>query len=159
MRTQVKGYFDVRQYNDKKPREQWKLKGDDETIGFGFTTTEPGEFAEFARQYEAKDGATAYRVNFKIGGRCQWFGPDGRRIDRPTNAELEADRWECVIDYNVLHGAEGSKEARGYWVNAIQCKKVGRYEFAPMTDIDDVTPAAPTATATGQPEQFGEPPF
>lgn len=148
----LKGWFDVRQYNEKKPREQWKIKGDDETIGFGFTTEDPGDFAEFARQYTNKDGKTAYRVNFKIGGRCQWFAANGERIDRPTNSELEADRWLVNLDYTALHGKEGTKEARGYWVNAIQAVKVQRYEFAPMEVATAPFPAVETAAADTAPQ-------
>jgi len=130
------GYFDVRTYNEKKPRDQWKIKGEDEAIAFSATMSYlPEAFKEFAKEYTDKDGNTRYRVTFKIGSRCEWFDAKGKQVEKPKNEELDGDRYEVNIYYNTLHGEPGTKQARGYWADAIQWHKVARVSFAPMAGI------------------------
>lgn len=66
----LEGYFDVKIYQEGKPREQWRTKSDDDNITFGFITREAGEFSQFAKQFTNKDGEQMHRVTFKIGRNC-----------------------------------------------------------------------------------------
>lgn len=131
-----KGFFDVRIYAEGKQREQLKIKGDDETVFFvaRFKAGEvPAGLEQFATGYTAKDGTEHARLKFKVGTRTAWYGADGKKMNRPTNADLEADRYECNIDFVAIEpDPKNPKKACGLWVNAIQAARIEHYEFAPM---------------------------
>lgn len=137
--TNIKGFFDVRVYAEGKQREQLKLKSDDETVYFTarFKAGDvPAGLEQFATAYTAKDGTEHARVKFKVGSRAAWYGPDGAPCARPTNTELEADRWQVSLDFvNIPADPKNPKKACGLWVNAIQAMRLERYEFAPMTQV------------------------
>lgn len=143
MTNRITGYFDTRIYNEKKERSAWKIKGEDETIAFTATFGEgylPSDLSEFAKEYESK-GQKRYRVSFKVSSRCVWFDAKGTQVAKPSNELLDGKKYEVMIDYNVLHGAEGTKEARGYWANAIQYREAQAYVFAPMDGAAEVPQA------------------
>lgn len=130
----LKGYFDTKVYNEKKTRDQWKTKGEDETISFTCSFEDsklPQMFVDYGKPYTSKNGDNMVRVTFKIGSRCRWFNEQGQSTDKPLNETLDG-KYEVNIDFVTLHGKEGTKEARGYWVNAIQFKKCEAFQFAPM---------------------------
>ena len=133
----LKGFFDVRIYTEGKQLEQLKIKGDVETVFFvaRFKAGEvPAGLEQFAVGYTAKDGTEHARLKFKVGTRAAWYGADGKKMERPTNADLEADRYECNIDFVAIEpDPKNPKKACGLWVNAIQAARMERYEFAPMT--------------------------
>ena len=144
MTNRITGYFDTRIYNEKKERSAWKFKGEDETIAFTATFADaslPRDLSEFAREYESK-GSIRYRVIFKISSRCVWFDEKGHPVAKPSNELLDGKKYEVQIDYNTLHGAEGTKEARGYWANAIQYREAQAYVFAPMDGSAEVPQVA-----------------
>ena len=132
----LKGFFDVRMYAEGKQREQLKMKSDDETIYFvaRFKAGDvPAGLEAYATAYTAKDGSEHARLKFKVGTRAAWYAADGKKMDRPTNADLEADRYECNIDFVAIEkDPKNAKKASGLWVNAIQAARMERYEFAPM---------------------------
>lgn len=157
----LKGFFDVRIYAEGKTREQQKLKSDDETVYFlaRFKSGEvPAGLEQFATNYTAKDGTEHARVKFKVGTRAAWYGVNGKKMDRPTNADLEADRYECNIDFVAIEpDPNNPKKACGLWVNAIQAARMERYEFAPMTGYtmpftdDDPAQGVPQDTTKADP--------
>lgn len=144
--NKLQGWFDVKIYNDRKPREEWKLRGDDENIAFTTTLEDPGAFAKFAKPYE-RDGKIYYRVTFKIGPKARWYDENAHEIARPSNAELDGEKFEVRIQYREVIPAPGNDKApRGYWVNSIQIQKVNVnpfQAFAAVSAADEV--AAPAA--------------
>ena len=125
------GFFDVREYRENTPREQQRMKGDDQNITFTTTFEQcPQALAEFAKPYE-KDGKTYYRVSFKISPKCRWFDGNAQPVDRPTNAELDGQRYEVRVQYNTLRPSNPNdqKAARGYWANCIQYQRVNDNPF------------------------------
>lgn len=142
----LQGWFDVKVYNDRKPREEWKLKGDDENIAFTTTLEAPGAFNKFAKICE-KDGKTYYRITFKIGPKARWYDGNAHEIERPSNAELDGVKFEVRIQYREVIPEPGNDKApRGYWVNSIQMQRVDInpfQAFAPGFIADEV--AAPAA--------------
>lgn len=136
--NKLTGYFDVKEYNAKKPREQWKTKGNDEVISFGVIFKEcPAEFEKYAKEYQNKDGEKRYAVKFKIGSKCRWFDKRAKNVERPTNDSLHNKRFECQLMYNQLDGDPSQKEASGYWVNAIQFSEYVENPFSSWVAYDE----------------------
>lgn len=157
----LKGFFDVRIYAEGKQREQLKIKGDDETVFFvaRFKAGDvPAGLEQFAVGYTAKDGTEHARLKFKVGTRAAWYGADGKKMDRPANADLEADRYECNIEFVAIEpDPANTKKACGLWVNAIQAMKLERYEFAPMTDSFAPQPVQPAPKSNGSAPEDEDP--
>lgn len=129
----VRGYFDVKQYDARKSREERKIKSDSETIGFG-VSYDANEIPEDLKRYahEGKDGR--FFVTFKIGKNARWYDEKGIIMKRPTNADLDGRLCEANIVYATLNGNPESREACGYWVNDIQFREVQRVKFGAMDD-------------------------
>lgn len=124
----IKGYFDVREYNAKKPRAERTIKGNDTTITFDvlYAAEElPECVAKHARAYE-KNGEQRYCVKFKVSSGTKFFEKKNGNvvaIDRPDNTELDGKRFECCIDFRELNGDPTKMEACGYWVNGLLIKE------------------------------------
>lgn len=126
------GWFDVREFRENTPREQQRMKGDDQNITFTTTFEQcPQALAEFAKTYTDANGVTRYRVGFKISPKCRWFDGNAQPVARPTNAELDGVRYEVRVQYNTLRPANPNdpKAARGYWANCIQFQMVNDNPF------------------------------
>lgn len=150
----LKGYFDVKVYNAKTARESWKTKGDDETISFNSTfATCPIAFQKYAKTYTNKDGETRFAVQFKIGVKARWFDEFAKATTKPTNADLDKVKFEVQMEYNQLDGDAAQKEASGYWVNAIQFKKVVENPFSSWETADAAPQYVAQPTAAPQPTE------
>lgn len=151
------GWFDVREYRENTPREQQRMKGDDQNITFTTTFDQcPQALAEFAKPYTDNSGTNRYRVSFKISPKCRWFDGNAQPVDRPTNAELDGVRYEVRIQYNTLRPANpnDAKAARGYWANCIQYQRVNDNPFEAFAPQPMVShPAAPAYQPQPQPAQ------
>lgn len=139
------GWFDVRVYNERIPRENWKIKGEDDNIAFTvtFSTADPQavQFVNHGKPYADANGNTRLRVNFKIGARCRWFNENAQPVAKPSNIDLDGKQFECVIQYNELDGdPTNPKSPRGYWANAIQFREVVTNPFAAMAGAATVPP-------------------
>lgn len=155
----VKGYFDVREYNAKKVRTERTMKADDATITFDVVfdgQNLPEQVAKHAKSYE-KDGQTRFIVKMKISKTAKWFEQVNGHVTnvaRPTNADLDGKRFECCLDFRELNGDPNKQEACGYWVNGILFKEDAGDMFA---DLNDPQPDEPskqqqeeTAEAAGE---------
>ena len=135
----VKGYFDVREYNAKKVRTERTMKADDATITFDVVfdgQNLPEQVAKHAKAYE-KDGQTRFIVKMKISNKAKWFEQINGHVtsvSRPTNAELDGKRFECCLDFRELNGDPSKQEACGYWVNGILFKEDAGDMFADLND-------------------------
>ena len=150
------GWFDVKVYNERIPRENWKIKGEDDNIAFTVTlsTTDPQavQFVNHGKPYADANGNPRLRVTFKIGARCRWFNENAQPVGKPANVELDSKQFECVIQYNELAGDPANpKSPRGYWANAIQFREVVTNPFASMPG------AAPVPLMPQQQPQYQQP--
>lgn len=133
----ITGWFDVKIYNDRVSRENWKLKGEDDQIAFTTTfeaaSPEAQQFAAHGKPYTDNNGNNRVRVTFKIGGRCRWFNEAAQPVEKPSNSELDGKRYEVSIQYNELAADPANpKKPRGYWVNAIQFREADTNPFTAM---------------------------
>lgn len=144
------GWFDVREFRENTPREQQRMKADDQNITFTTTFDQcPPALAEYAKQYTDANGNAKWRVPFKISSKCRWFDGSAQPVARPTNAELDGVRYEVRVQYNTLRPANPNdpKAARGYWANCIQFQMVSDNPFeafAPQPMVSSPQPAQPT---------------
>jgi hypothetical protein len=148
------GWFDVKVYNERIARENWKLKGEDDQIAFTVTfaagDTAAVPFAAHGKPYTDNGGNNRVRVTFKIGGRCRWYDENAQPVEKPTNAELDGKRYEVSIQYNELAVDPAKQKApRGYWVNAIQFPEAETNPFAAMGTAT-VGFAAPTQPVSAE---------
>lgn len=139
------GWFDVKVYNERIARENWKMKGEDDQITFTVTfaagDTAAVPFAEHGKPYADGSGNPRLRVNFKIGTRCTWYDEQAQPIAKPSNSQLDGRQYECVIQYSTLDGdPTNPKSPRGYWANAIQLREVQRNPFTVMPGAAPVPP-------------------
>lgn len=142
------GWFDVKVYNERIPRENWKIKGENDNIALKVTlsSTDPQavQFEKHGKPYVDANGNPRLRVAFKIGARCRWFDENAQPVGKPANIELDGKRFECVIQYNELAGDPANpKSPRGYWVNAIQIREVVTNPFTAMPGAAPVPPMPP----------------
>lgn len=143
----IQGWFDVKIYNERVSRENWKMKGEDDQIAFTATfeagSHEAQQFAAHGKPYTDGNGSQRVRVTFKIGGRCRWYDGQAQPVQKPANADLDGKRYEVSIQYNELAADPANpKKPRGYWVNAIQFREA---DSNPFTAMDGGAAAAPVA--------------
>lgn len=159
----ISGIFDCRKYDQsgKKQHDQREMLADSDNITFSalfpanqvpevFTTN--GTLDDFARPKTSKrERETAERegreavldvvsVKFKIGSNCKWFDRFAKPMSRPTNAELEANRFDVQLDFTKKEkDATNPLKPSGYWVNAIMIKPIENNPFTEQAfDNDEV---------------------
>ena len=114
-----------------------------------------GQLDEFARPKASKRErlaaeaekrqavADVVAVKFKIGANVRWFDEHAKPCDRPTNVELEANRWNVQIDFaRKEKDTANPLKPSGYWCNNIMVEKVENNPFAgqAFSPIDDPEP-------------------
>lgn len=161
MTNQLTGYFDVRVYNERVAKENWKLKGNEDNITFGVSLAadDPGikDFTEFGKPYTDRNGNQRVRVNFKIGNRCRWYDEQAQPMEKPDNADLDGKKYEAVIQYNTLSADPSNPmEPRGYWVNQIQIREVMQNPFSAMGGAPVTATVSPTPPTGEVPPMFTE---
>ena len=149
----MSGIFDCRKYDStgKKQHDQREMMADTDNITFSalFMTDQVPECFKVngetdpllrpkttrkereAALCEGREAvADAVAAKFKIGASCKWFDKFGKPCDRPTNVELEANRWNVQIDFTRKEKDESKPlKPSGYWVNAIMVAKVENNPF------------------------------
>ena len=160
------GIFDCRKYDQsgKKSHDQREILADTENVTFSalFPINDVpevfmvnGKLDEFARPRVSKRERLAAQaenrepvedvvaVKFKIGASTRWFDEHAKPCDRPTNTELEANRWNVQIDFarKEKDTAQPLKPS-GYWCNNIMVEKVENNPFAgqAFSPIDEPDP-------------------
>lgn len=159
---EITGWFDVRIYNERISRENWKIKGEDDQISFTATfdaaSKEAAQFAAHGRPYTDGNGNQRVRVTFKIGVRCRWFDETAQAVPRPRNADLDGKKFEVSIQYNEIAADPNNPKApRGYWVDAIQFREAVTNPFTAMTGA--VAPVFSPRTQFQQPNGAMPPMF
>lgn len=70
-------------------------------------------------------------VKFKIGANCKWFDKFAKPCARPTNAELEANRYNVQIDFTrKAKDPSNPLKPSGYWANAIMISPIDSNPFS-----------------------------
>lgn len=148
------GFFGVRIYKEGTPKENQKIKSDDEQIEFNVVyAAEPEKFARFAKKYQNKEGEDRWRVTFKIGTNARWFDGAAQPINKPLNADLDGKRWDVRIQgVEIVPDDMSGKSARGYWVNAIQVSEHVDNPFTAFSGGVAMTPDNITAAEEVLPE-------
>jgi len=167
------GIFDCRKYDQsgKKTHDQRELLANTDNVTFSalFPINEVpevflinGQLDEFARPKVSKRERLAAQaenrqpvedvvsVKFKIGQNVRWFNEHAKPCDRPTNVELEANRWNVQIDFaRKDKNAADPLKPSGYWCNNIMVEKVENNPFAgqAFAPIDDPEPEEEAAQA------------
>lgn len=158
----IYGWFDVKVYNDRQPRENWKLKAESDNIAFTATfdaaSPEAAQFAAHGKPYTDKSGNDRVRVTFKISGRCRWYDEDAQQVEKPCNSDLDGKLYEVCIQYNELDGDPANpKSPRGYWANAIQFREAETNPFNAMGTPTIGFSAPPQPLSAEIPPAFGNP--
>lgn len=80
-------------------------------------------------------------VKFKIGANCKWFDKYARSCARPTNEELEKNRYMVQLDFTKKEKdlAQPLKPS-GYWVNSIMINPIEANPFAGQAFEEDNNP-------------------
>lgn len=150
----ISGIFDCRKYDQsgKKQHDQREMLADGDNVTFStlFPANQvpdmfkkaDGTLDEFARpktskrEREAaqKEGREAVNdvvnVKFKIGSNCKWFDRFAKPCERPTNAELEANRYDVQMDFTKKEkDLANPLKPSGYWVNAIMIRPIENNPF------------------------------
>ena len=126
------------------------------------------KFDEFARPKASKREREAAKaenrepvcdvvsVKFKIGANCKWFDKYARPCARPTNAELESNRYMVQLDFTKKEKdlAQPLKPS-GYWVNSIMINPIEANPFAGQAFEEDNDPEnePPVNTPAAAPAQ------
>lgn len=168
----ISGIFDCRKYDQsgKKAHDQREMLADTDNVTFSAlfpigqvpeVFMKDGKLDEFARPKSSKrEREAAARENraaiedvvnakFKIGANCKWFDRFGKPMTRPTNAELEATRWDVQIDFAKKDkDTSNPLKPSGYWVNAIMVRPQEQNPFSGQEfdrqEIDDEPEPEPT---------------
>ena len=182
------GIFDCRKYDQsgKKTHDQRELLADTDNVTFSalFPINEVpeiflinGQLDEFARPKVSKrerNAAEAEKrqavedvvaVKFKIGASTRWFDEHAKPCDRPTNTELEANRWNVQIDFaRKEKDTANPLKPSGYWCNNIMVEKVENnpfagHAFSPIDDPDPEEEAEPAEQAATTEQKHDDLPF
>lgn len=173
----ISGIFDCRKYDQsgKVPHDQRPLLADTDNVTFSalipidqvpevFMVN--GELDTFARPKASKrerEAAAAegrepvcdvVSIKFKIGANAHWFDKFAKACDRPTNAELEANRYNVQIDFTRKEkDASNPLKPSGYWVNNIMISKLEANPFEGQAFEAEANPSASAAPTTADPEE------
>lgn len=154
--NKVEGYFDCRIYNATKPREQWLLKGDNDTISFIVSRADNLEFAgENIKAYTDKNGTARQLVRVKVSSNCRFYDEHKNQVPRPTIKALDGKRFECYINGTDLGKNNGQMKANGLWASAILFKEVQIDDFSNIDFGDEPVPQQPQQPVLQQPQQQG----
>lgn len=96
------------------------------------------------------------RVKFKIGANCKWFDKYARPCARPTNAELEKNRYMVQLDFTKKEKDPAQPlKPSGYWVNSIMINPIEANPFAGQAFEEDNDPEnePPVNTPAAAPAQ------
>lgn len=178
------GRFNCKAYDQtgKLTFDQRKMLADTDNISFGvifpinkvpecfmvngkldeFCTPKASKAERERAQAEGREAvADVVTVRFKIGANCKWHGADEQPIARPTNAELDANRWNAVIAFTRKEKVAGKPlSPSGYWANGIMVEKVDENMFVGKGFATPAAPSAPaTVDPTADPDNDGDLPF
>lgn len=150
----IGGIFDCRAYDQsgKLTHDQRKMLADTDNVTFSALIPidqvpdmfKPGgQLDELVRAKASKKEREAaiaqgreavldvVSVKFKIGANAKWFDKFAKPCARPTNAELEANRYNVQIDFTrKAKDPSNPLKPSGYWVNNIMISPIESNPFS-----------------------------
>lgn len=150
----MSGIFDCRAYDQsgKLTHDQRKMLADTDNVTFSaFIPIDQvpdmfkpgGQLDEYAKPKSSKKEREAAKaenreavlnvvgVKFKIGANAKWFDKFAKPCARPTNAELEANRYNVQIDFTrKAKDPSNPLKPSGYWVNNIMISPIESNPFS-----------------------------
>ena len=123
--------FDCREYKEGVKRENRKMLPNGSKIS-AFAVVDKAQLPSvmpihntFCKAILDEDGAETgkYFLKFKINPESKYFVTQvasGKKISFPPYDKIDGRRFICNILFNIVEGAEGTKEARGNYINVIQ---------------------------------------
>lgn len=123
--------FDCREYKDGVKRENRKMLPNGSKIS-AFAVVDKAQLPSampihntFCKAIldENGDETGKYFLKFKINPAGKYFVTQvasGKKIAFPVYDKIDGRRFICNILFNIVEGAEGTKEARGNYINVIQ---------------------------------------
>ena len=148
------GIFDCRAYDQsgKLAHDQRKMLADTDNVTFSALIPidqvpdmfKPGgQLDEYAKPKSSKKEREAAKaenreavmdvvsLKFKIGANARWFNKNAKPMQRPTNAELEANRYNVQIDFTrKAKDVSNPLKPSGYWVNNIMISPIESNPFS-----------------------------
>lgn len=148
------GIFDCRAYDQsgKLTHDQRKMLADTDNVTFSALIPidqvpdmfKPGgQLDELVRAKASKKEREAaiaqgrepvldvVSVKFKIGANAKWFDKFAKPCARPTNADLEAKRYNVQIDFTrKAKDPSNPLKPSGYWVNNIMISQIESNPFS-----------------------------
>lgn len=148
------GIFDCRAYDQsgKLTHDQRKMLADTDNVTFSALIPidqvpdmfkPDGQLDEYAKPKSSKKEREAAKaenreavlnmvsVRFKIGANAKWFDKFAKPCARPTNAELEANRYNVQIDFTrKAKDPSNPLKPSGYWVNNIMISQIESNPFS-----------------------------
>lgn len=148
------GIFDCRAYDQsgKLAHDQRKMLADTDNVTFSALIPidqvpdmfKPGgQLDEYAKPKSSKKEREAAKaenreavldvvsLKFKIGANARWFNKNAKPMQRPTNADLEANRYNVQIDFTrKAKDASNPLKPSGYWVNNIMISPIESNPFS-----------------------------
>ena len=155
------GIFDCRAYDQsgKLAHDQRKMLADTDNVTFSALIPidqvpdmfKPGgQLDEYAKPKSSKKEREAAKaenreavldvvsLKFKIGANARWFNKNAKPMQRPTNAELEANRYNVQIDFTrKAKDASNPLKPSGYWVNNIMISPIESNPFSGQAFEED----------------------
>lgn len=156
------GIFDCRAYDQsgKLAHDQRKMLADTDNVTFSALIPidqvpdmfKPGgqldEYAKPKSSKKEREAANAENreavldvvsLKFKIGANARWFNKNAKPMQRPTNAELEANRYNVQIDFTrKAKDASNPLKPSGYWVNNIMISPIESNPFSGQAFEEEV---------------------
>ena len=156
------GIFDCRAYDQsgKLSHDQRKMLADTDNVTFSALIPidqvpdmfKPGgQLDEYAKPKSSKKEREAAKaenreavldvvsLKFKIGANARWFNKNAKPMQRPTNAELEANRYNVQIDFTrKAKDASNPLKPSGYWVNNIMISPIESNPFSGQAFEEEV---------------------
>lgn len=180
----ISGIFDCRKYDQsgKLSHDQRPMLADNENVTFSALLPVDqvpeafkvnGQLDEFAKpkasKHEREAAAAENRqpvcdvvsVKFKISPTTRWFDKFAKACDRPTNEELEKNRYFVQIDFvRKEKDATNPLKPSGYWANNIMICPIENNPFAGQAfeEADEIEPDN-EETAAPQPKPADDLPF
>lgn len=149
----ISGIFDCRKYDQsgKKAHDQREMLADTDNVTLSCLMPidqvpecfmHDGQLDEFAKpraskrerenaDHEGREAvADVVNVKFKIGANCKWFDRFAKPMERPTNEELEKNRWNVQLDFTKKEkNPSNPLSPSGYWANAIMVAPIEQNPF------------------------------
>ena len=161
--------FDCREYKEGVKRENRKMVPDGSKIS-AFAVVDKGQLPSamplhntFCKSILDENGAETgkYFLKFKINPEGRDFvlqDGGGNKKSSIKNERIDGRRFICNIIFNIVEGAEGTKKARGNYINKLQFVREDIFLFGAVEgeEYDDNIFESPLSTSEDANDSEGD---